>query len=119
MNFFWDIINKIGEEQFPNFSSMWKKSHVEPQLAQMVMKEIEVIKLKIKEVKGVFLLDEDTNEEYWSVVEGEDNWFYSHGGEFNYRLSDRGFYITERNEGILFISQSFSQDVKVMKGNRK
>lgn len=119
MNFFWDIINKIGEEQFPNFSAMWKKSHVESQLAERVIKEIAVIKSKIKDVKAAFLIDEDTNEEYCSVVEGDDTWFYSHGGEFNYRLGDRGFYITDRNAEILFISQSFSQDVKVMKGNRE
>lgn len=110
----WQIINKIGEEQFPNFTSMWKKHYVESQLAQRVMREMEGIKNKIKEVKASFLVDEDTNEEYWTVVEGEDTWFYSHGGEINYRLCESGFYITDKNDITLFISQNFIQDVKVI-----
>jgi hypothetical protein len=119
MNFLWSIIDRIGIEQFPNFAAMWKEDYVKCELAQLVKKEIEMIKLKAKDVKGIFLVDKETNEEYWAVIEGDDNWFYSHGKELNYKLNDSGFYITDIKDEQLFSSKDFIQDVTVTRNGDK
>lgn len=111
LNFLWSAIKKAGEELFPTIKSIWQEEYLKPEKAKKALQEVEMLKLKINEMEGVFLIDNETNEEFWSVFMDEDNWFYSHGGEFYYKLGNRGFYITDSEDNELFLSRHFIQDV--------
>jgi len=111
LNFLWSAIRKAGKEKFPILKSIWETDHLKPEKAKEALQEVELLKSKINEMEGVFLIDKITNEEFWAVFEDEDEWFYSHGGEFYYRLNNKGFCITDSEGKELFLSKDFTQDV--------
>ncbi|MBC8059805.1 MAG: hypothetical protein H7Y18_03985 [Clostridiaceae bacterium] len=114
--FFWNAIKIIGIEYFPTINSMWKDGQIQSEIAVKALTELKFMMSKVNKLEGNFLIDQDTKEEYYSTLAGEDEWFYSHGWEFKYRLSDKGFYINNSEDKILFLSSDFKQKVKTVKG---
>jgi hypothetical protein len=118
-NFLWSAISKAGEENFPILKTIWGTDYLKPEKAKEALQEVEFLKSKINEMEGVFLIDKATKEEYWAVFEDEEGWFYSHGREFNYKLSNKGFFITDSEDKELFLSRNFIQDVTMIRNLNK
>jgi len=104
----------IGNDHFPILTSLWGKPQIPSELSKKAFQELEFLKNKIPNLKGNFLLDFETGEEYCKVFEGEERWFYSHGGRYYYILSDNGFYITGSENNKQFMSKKFVQRVETI-----
>ncbi|WP_058303124.1 hypothetical protein [Gorillibacterium timonense] len=109
--FFYGVLEQLGKEEFPVLSSVIGNGNTSPDMSHKAMVELEILENRIVELEGVFLMDTDAQEEYRKILVGEDYWFYSHGREYYYRMSERGFVVTDSEQKELFRSLSFSQEV--------
>ncbi|MNW25774.1 hypothetical protein D3C74_25260 [compost metagenome] len=109
-NFFYGIIDRLGQGKFPLLISIGEKLFSADQ-AEKALKELDVFESGVSKLQGVFLVDTESNDEYGRSLSGEDKWFLSSGGEHTYQLNDRGFCILDRDQRELFHSVAFTQKV--------
>lgn len=110
MNLYYGVLEKLGEEQFPQLRKIWAAPFTPDQSGSALL-ELETLEQRIGEIQGIFLLETESMEEYQKTLAGENRWFYSAGGAFTYRLNESGFCIADREERVVFQSKSFTQEI--------
>ncbi|MEO3944315.1 hypothetical protein [Gorillibacterium sp. CAU 1737] len=111
-NFLIGAMERLGRADFPLFQTMFNASFPTEQ-AKEALKQLDHWESRIGELKGIFLLESGSHEEYQKALLGDDRWFYSNGGEYTYRLSNGGFSIVAREGQELFWSSNFEQEVHI------
>lgn len=109
-NFFYGIIDRLGQDKFPLLISIGEKLLSADQ-AEKALKELDIFESGASKLQGIFLVDTVSYVEYGRSLPGEDKWFLSSGGEHIYQLNDRGFCILDRDHRELFHSVAFAQEV--------
>lgn len=110
MNLYYGILERLGEERFPQLRKIGGAPYSAEQSGSALL-ELEILGRRIGEVQGIFLVETESMDEYQKTLAGENSWFYSSGGTFTYRLNDLGFCIADREERVLFQSRAFTQEI--------
>lgn len=108
--FFFGAMDRLGQENFPWLTSIGREPISTGQASEMQM-ELDILESRVSELKGNYLVDSKSIEEYVKALSSEERWFYSTGGKTTYRINDKGFGIVDREKGELFRSMAFIQEV--------